>query len=167
MASRKLSQGIGGCGLEKRRSPRGGAAKGIPRNTFTGSSLPSTVACFPCTHPCLVYLRGSSVTDPEKTQGRAEKLVGKRKTFSHAGFFLHPEATVAGTFSLKQGRRLSGLFGNHHHRSLPQLLLRAHHHTKELLLYDTKVALSLALCRCQDPAKWFAESNAILPFPYA
>jgi len=59
--------------LENRRGPRGGAAKGIPRNTFTGSSLPSTVACFPCTHPSLVYLCGSSVTDPEETQGRAEK----------------------------------------------------------------------------------------------
>lgn len=76
--------------MENRRGPTGGAAKGIPRNTFTGSTLPNTVVCFPCTHPTVVYLCGVSVIDPEETQEKAEKLVGKRKTISHDGALSPP-----------------------------------------------------------------------------
>lgn len=67
MASRESFQSNAGLGLLNRRGPRGGAAKGIPRNTFTGMVLPSTVACLPRTHPSLVLLTGASAAGPEGT----------------------------------------------------------------------------------------------------
>src|SRR5690606_36011975 len=50
LASRTPSHPAGDCGGFHRRSPTGGAAKGIPLNTVT----PSTLLDTPCTRPCCV-----------------------------------------------------------------------------------------------------------------
>lgn len=147
MASLKSTQGIAGRGLENRRAPRGGAAKGIPRNTFTGSRLPSTVTCFPLTHPSLVYLCGSSAPDPEEThKEELRSRLERRRQSATPGL-------PSGWASTQRPRKL-GLclwlkvlcfqdhLRSHHHGDLPQLLLSTHHHLKDLgekLFFYTKV----------------------------
>ena len=51
VASRVLDHGLTRSGGAKRRSPRGGSAKGMPKNCRTFGNLESTV---PCTLPVLV-----------------------------------------------------------------------------------------------------------------
>ena len=46
----------GGCGRENRRSPTGGAAKGIEWNTLIATLL--AVSTVPCTGPCVVWITG-------------------------------------------------------------------------------------------------------------
>lgn len=65
---------------------------------FTGLSFPSTVACFPRTHPSLVFLTGASMADSEETH-REQSGASREK----AGNKLNSELpTVGRSFSTQR-----------------------------------------------------------------
>lgn len=86
-------------------------------------------------------------------------------------FFLHPEATVAGTYSLNQGPLFcrnvweattmrACLSCSWEPTTTPKNLGRSFSSTPQL-------SLSLELCGCLDPNKLIAGSTELLPFPYS
>ena len=99
VASRKPFQGNIGCGFVPRRGPRGGAANGTPRNTFTGMALPSTAACFPRTHPSLVFRMGASLVGPEGTHRNTRGGIRNRELARNK---LNPELSQLGALFLRQ-----------------------------------------------------------------